>query len=281
VGTFAAHTIVDQEEKFAELYIKENVEGWRRAAPIQTKTIWYHPRNNLPICKAHLPGSNEKSARALEGALCATEETNKNLDESQKELLRWHFRLGHVGFSRLRSLIRHDKVKIRAGLSKTAVANCKHVMCSSCEYGKACRRPTKVNTTSEIKEKRMELKKGDIFPGQRISVDHYQSAVPGRPYSSRGSTDTKNMYHGGAIFVDHASGYLSVKHQVSLSAADTIKAKLKFEREASESGVIIQGYHTDNGTFNAKEFMEALTAANQKIRFSGAGGAHQNGVAER
>ena len=127
----------------------------------------------------------------------------------------------------------------------------------------------------------MELKQGDLIPGQRISVDHYQSAVPGRLYSSRGSTTASNKFHGGAIFVNHASGRVSLVHQVSLSGTDTVKAKLHFERAADESGVVIQSYHTDNGVFKSDKFVTELLKNQQTIRFSGSGAAHQNGVAER
>ena len=58
-------------------------------------------------------------------------------------------------------------------------------------------------------------------------------------------------------------------------------AKLTFEREAQSQGVVIKGYHTDNGIFNSTEFMEELLKKQQKIRFSGAGASHQNGAAER
>ena len=43
----------------------------------------------------------------------------------------------------------------------------------------------------------------------------------------------------------------------------------------------IKGYHTDNGIFNASEFMEELLNKQQKIRFRGAGASHQNGASER
>ena len=44
---------------------------------------------------------------------------------------------------------------------------------------------------------------------------------------------------------------------------------------------MIKGYHTDNGIFNASEFMEELLKKQQKIGFSGAGTSNQNGAAER
>ena len=88
------------------------------------------------------------------------------------------------------------------------------------------------------------------------------------------------MLCGGAIFVDHASGYVDVQHQVTLNAADTVKAKLRYEQDAHTNGVVVQSYHTDNGVFTSQEFMEKRFAANQRIRFSGSGAAHQNGVAK-
>ena len=44
---------------------------------------------------------------------------------------------------------------------------------------------------------------------------------------------------------------------------------------------MIKGYHTDNGIFNASEFMEELLKKQLKIKSSEAGASHQNGVAER
>jgi hypothetical protein len=89
------------------------------------------------------------------------------------------------------------------------------------------------------------------------------------------------MSHGGAIFVAHASRYVALRHQVSLSSTDTIKAKVDFERFAYHDGVYIQQYHTDNGVFNAKYFMKELIDSQQQVHFLGVGTGHQNGVTER
>ena len=45
--------------------------------------------------------------------------------------------------------------------------------------------------------------------------------------------------------------------------------------------MVIKGYHTNNGTLNASDFMEETLKNQQKIKFSGAGASHQNGEAER
>ena len=114
-----------------------------------------------------------------------------------------------------------------------------------------------------------------------VSADHYISRAPGRLYHTKGKSDQSDMFSGGCVFIDHASGYVSIKHQVAINATETVKAKLTFEREAQSQGVVIKGYHTDNGIFNSSEFMEELLKKQQKIRFSGAGASHQNGAAER
>lgn len=45
----------------------------------------------------------------------------------------------------------------------------------------------------------MVLKKGDLYPGDHISVDHFQCALPGRLYISREGMDSKDIIHDGAI----------------------------------------------------------------------------------
>ena len=64
------------------------------------------------------------------------------------------------------------------------------------------------------------------------------------------------MFSGGCVFIDHARRYVIIKHQVAINATVTVKAKLTFDREALSQGVVIKGYHTDNGIFNSSEFME-------------------------
>ena len=81
--------------------------------------------------------------------------------------------------------------------------------------------------------------------------------------------------------MDHATGFVDVRPQVSLNAAETIKAKLQFEREALLSGVHVLSYHTDNGIFTSAEVMQELLKSDQTISLSGVEAAHQNGIAEK
>ena len=105
--------------------------------------------------------------------MCVTEARNENLTGAQKELLRWHFRLGHIGFRHVQWLVRSGKLLVT---NPKAVANCELPKCAACEFGKATRQATKTLKQTPVPEKEGELKKGDLFPGQRVSIDHYQSA---------------------------------------------------------------------------------------------------------
>ena len=103
--------------------------------------------------------------------------------------------------------------------------------------------------------KEQELNKDHLLPGQMVSADHYISRAPGRLYHTKGKSDQSGMFSGGCVFIDHAIGYVSIKHQVAINDTETVKTKITFEREAQSQGVVIKGYHTDNGIFNSSEFM--------------------------
>ena len=128
--------------------------------------------------------------------------------------------------------------------------------------------------------KEQGLKKDNILPGQMVSADHYIFRAPGRLYQTKGESDQSDLFSRRCAFIDHASGYVSIKHQVAISATETVKAKLTFVREAQSQKVLIKGYHTYNGIFNFSDFMEELLKNQKKIRFSGDDASHQNGAAE-
>ena len=61
--------------------------------------------------------------------------------------------------------------------------------------------------------KEQELKKDNLLPGKMVSADHY----------TKGKSDQSEMFSGGYVFIDHVSGYASIKHQVSINATETVK----------------------------------------------------------
>ena len=103
--------------------------------------------------------------------------------------------------------------------------------------------------------KDQELKKHHLLPGQMVSAENYTSQAPGRLYQAKGESYPYDMLSRGCVFIDHASRYVSIKHQVAINTTETAKAKLTFEREAQSQGGAINGYQTDNGIFNTSEFM--------------------------
>ena len=161
-----------------------------------------------------------------------------------------------------------------------AVANCERPKCSACEFGKGHRRPNKINTTKKNPMKDQDLNTNHLLTEHMVSEDHYILRPPGRLYHTKEKSDQSDMFSGGCVFSEHASGYVRIKHQVDINDTETFNAKLTFDREAQSQGVVIKRYHTDNGIFNSSEFMEELSKNQQKIRFSGAGASHQNGAAE-
>ena len=133
-------------------------------------------------------------------------------------------------------MIRSGKVQVQ---NPKSVANiCPFPKCAACEFGKACCQGFDATSTSRKPGKEIELKKGDLFAGQQVSSNHCQSSCPGRLYSSCGATNHSDMFHGRTIFVDNATGYIDVRHQVSLGSSETVKSKLGFQRHACNSGVV-------------------------------------------
>ena len=113
-----------------------------------------------------------------------------------------------------------------------AVANFERPKYASCEFVKAHRQSNNVNTTKNNPMKEQDLKKDHLLSGQMLSADHYISKAPGRLYHTKGESDQSDIFSEGCVFIDHDIGYMSIKHQVSINATETVKAKLTFEREA-------------------------------------------------
>ena len=126
-------------------------------------------------------------------------------------------KLGRVNFKTLTWMIRSDKAQVQNHKSLANVYPFSKR--AACEFGKACHQGFDATSTSRNPDKEMELKKGDLFAGQRVSSDHCQSSCPGRLCSSQGGTNHSDMFHGGTIFADNATGYIDVRHQVSLGSS--------------------------------------------------------------
>jgi hypothetical protein len=119
---------------------------------------------------------------------------DKQRREPTAELLRMHYKFGHVSFSRLRAMARN-------GCLPTYLEDCPLPVCPSCLYGKAKRRPTQTKAKSPTKAIRES--------GDCVSVDVLVSKTPGLVAQMRGWLTTQR-YQYVCVFVDHFSDFTYV-----------------------------------------------------------------------
>ena len=124
-----------------------------------------------------------------------------------------------------------------------------------------------------------KLRRDDMEPGQKVSMDQYVVTQKGRTLVSTAKDNLK--YNGGTIFVDHASGRIFNYNQISLRTGETLIGKRILEREADNIGFRVKGFLADNGIFTSAGFRAYMERKLQAINFYAVGAHHQNGIAER
>jgi hypothetical protein len=185
------------------------------------------------------------------------------------EMLYLHYKLGHLSFNKIRKMA-HD------GLVPKKFLRCRVPTCASCMYRKATKRPWRTKTPTN----QIQPNKTSTSPGHCVSIDQFESPVPGMIAHVKGKPTTAR-YKCGTVFVDHYSDVTYVHFQKSTSATETIEAKEAFERWSESNGVKIKHYHADNGRFAENAFMNHIDKSNQTISFCGVNAHFQNGRAER
>ena len=191
-----------------------------------------------------------------------------NITDAETLLLRWHVRLGHLSFSRL-------KILALQGILPKKLIGCESPICLACKYGKATRRPWRTKAEPN-RIQPIKITK----PGQCVSVDQMQSSTPGFVAQMKGQL-TRLRYTGATIFVDHFSRLCYVHPQKSLSAEETLQAKHEFEAFAASHNVKVKHYHADNGRFAENAWINDLSNKGQTISYCGVEAHHQNGIAEK
>ena len=234
--------------------------------------IEYNTRSHLPISYGH-----NATATVPQLNLGLPDESNQNLTPSQKLLLHWHHRFGHRNFPAVQRLLRVMPFGSEKFIS---ASRCDLPRCEVCEFAKAHRSSTGGKKTRPHPLSDGALKVNHLRAGEAVSVDHFESRLRGRTYTSFGKT-TSDQYVGGCIFVDHMSGYIHIENQLGFSSSETIRAKQNFEQLALDNGVIVTNYMADNGLFKANQFVSHLREHNQRVQYCGVNAHHQNGIAER
>ena len=256
-------------------YVVQANTSFLRLPNKRVVTLGYDSLTNLPMLTCFRNIDDTAAGLAM---TCLSDESNQNLNYCQKLLLQWHFRTGHLGFQRLQWCGRQgffDKVGQDFGRSSVSPPKC-----ASCQYGRQQRRASAGSTKKIDPEHTGILKRDKLEPGNLIFSDQYESRTPGRVFGLRGAHISSQKYCGGTLFTDAASGYIDIQHQQNLTAAESIRAKLAFERNALTAGVSIVDYHTDNGIYNTQEYLKELHSKGQGRSLSGVGAHHHNGVAE-
>ena len=248
-------------------------------------TAYNHVSTNLPTTIAYRHDIVHKPNQALANIVRTVDSENHNLNESEKELLRWHYRLGHLAFKKIQHLMRTGvlcSTESKRSLHTTASKIVHPPKCAACLFGKQVVRSTKATTTTVVTDRAGVLRDGNILPGAEVSVDHFVSSVKGRLFTGYDKGTDDSRYVGGCIFVDHSSSYIHIELQSSLSSHDTLRAKAAYEASCRDYGVVPKTYTSDNGkAFTSQDFTNHLANFHQITKFAGVGAHHQNAIAER
>ena len=193
---------------------------------------------------------------------------NTSASDDQAELMRWHCRLGHLSFDKLKQLAKNGEIPKK--LAKTTSPRC-----AGCLFGAM----TKVPWRTKGNESGKQVFKA-TRPGQVVSVDQMISTQLGFVAQLKGKL-TVQCYKAATVFVDHFSGLRYIHMMTSMSSDETIKAKQAFEQFAANHFVTIEHYHADNGRFADNAFINHCSQRQQRLTYCGVNAHFQNGLAER
>lgn len=212
---------------------------------------------------------NEVSVSDVE-KLYDEQKTSISASSPEAELMRWHYRLGHVSFQKLRAMA-------LLGIIPKHLAKVKPPVCAGCLYGAMTKKPWR--TKPSIKKEARQVFKAKA-PGECISVDQMQSTEGGFIAQIKGKL-TRRRYHYATVFVDHFSGLCYIHLQRTITSVETLQAKHAFEAFSDKNNVRIKHYHADNGRFADNMFVVDVEKQGQTISYCGVGAHFQNGRAEK
>jgi hypothetical protein len=223
-----------------------------------------------------LSGKGDKEEKEATRMGPLTFDVNPKLDEDkhiylaavddQAELMRWHYRLGHLSFSKLKQLALNGKVPGR-------LAKVKPPACAGCLFGAMTKVPWRGQETSS-----------EVFVAtkarQCVSVDQLVSTQMGFIAQLKG-TLTKKHYTAATVFVDHYSRLKYVHLMTKLTSEETMDAKQAFEQFTEQHGIRILHYHCNSRRFADNAFKNSCSTKGQRLTFCGVNAHFQNGIAEK
>ena len=199
----------------------------RGALPKSVKKVVHEDDETVRMANLPLPPAMDEAAPSLEairhGPLTfdprppeAEEEGNTLAAANpQAELMRWHYRLGHLSFSKLKQLAINGEIP--KNLSTVPAPKC-----AGCLFGAMTKLPWR---GKEYKSSHKVFVATKL--GESVSVDQMISTELGFFAQLKGAL-TKKRYRCCTIFVDHYSRLRFVHLQIDDSSAETIIAKQAF-----------------------------------------------------
>jgi hypothetical protein len=187
----------------------------------------------------------------------------------QEDILRWHYRLGHTSFAKL-------KLMSALGILPRILTSVQPPKCAGCIFGAMTKKPwrkkdepSKVNTVVVT------------VPGDCVSVDQLESGTPGWVAQLKGIL-TNRRYTCATVCVDHFSMLEYVYMQQQLTSDENVEAKHTFEAFAMSQGSKIKYYHADNAIFADNAFIKDIRESrpSQSITYCGVNAHFQNRIAE-
>mmetsp|Transcript_15062 Transcript_15062/g.36800 ORF Transcript_15062/g.36800 Transcript_15062/m.36800 type:complete len:509 (-) Transcript_15062:4073-5599(-) len=173
----------------------------------------------------------ERELNSFENEQCVflnvAAEQNKNLTRAEKKLLLWHAKIGHANMPWILKLAKWNNKEGSPApgplpAKKDEFKRCDCPKCTICQLAKQHRRSPRSDAANEggsnkngRRKKEKKLMEENLKPGDKVSMDQYISAVPGRLAHTFGKEKSNKQYAGGTLFVDHATGYVFVNHQTS------------------------------------------------------------------
>ena len=122
--------------------------------------------------------------------------SNINLSPAEKELLRWHQRLGHIAFNKVQHLMKTGVLAFSEATKRLQRTACRlqPIKCAACQYAKQRARSAPGIKRQIIKDREGVISQGQLIPGQEVCVDHFICSSKGRLFTSRGATKESDMY---------------------------------------------------------------------------------------
>ena len=188
------------------------------------------------------------------------------MSKDSDELLRVHYKLGHLSFTKIRFMA-------TVGWLDRRLSTCNIPKCAGCMYGKATGCPWRAKGQAN------QILKS-AAPGDVVFIDQLTVSTPGLIGQISGFL-TQSRYHHATLFLDHFSDCPFIVLQKGLTGEETVRAKVCYEGHARRHGVNVKHYHTDNGIFAGNMFKEDVRAQRQTMSYCGVGAHHQNGRVEK